>query len=109
MPRYLVQAAYTAEAMAAFVGNPQDRVAGVRALVERLGGHLDSFDFSLGDYDVAIIYTAPDAIAAAAISMAATSAGHLKAFKTTALLSPEEFMEAQRKAHGLNYQAPARA
>ena len=94
--------------MAAFVSNPQDRVAGVRALVERLGGHLDSFDFSLGEYDVAIIYTAPDTAAAAAISMAATSAGHLKAFKTTALLAPEEFMEAQRKAHGLNYQAPTR-
>ena len=108
MPRYLVQAAYTAEAAAVFVANPQDRVAGVRALAERLGGQLDSFDFCLGDYDVIITYTAPDDITAAAISLAATSAGHLKAFKTTKLLSPEDFLEAQRKAHGLNYQPPAR-
>lgn len=108
MPRYLVQAAYTAEAAAAFVANPQDRVAGVRALAERLGGSLDSFDFALGDYDAVIIYSAPDDTTAAAVALAAISAGHLKAYKTTKLLSPEEFTAAQRKAHGINYQAPTR-
>ncbi len=30
MPRYMVQAAYTTEAAAAFASKPQDRVAGLR-------------------------------------------------------------------------------
>lgn len=108
MPRYLVQAAYTAEAAAAFVSNPQDRVAGVRALADRMGGSLDSFDFCLGDYDAVITFTAPDDVTAAAVALAAIAPGHLKAYKTTKLLSPDEFMEAQRKAHGISFQAPTR-
>ncbi len=60
MPRYMVQAAYTAEAAAAFASKPQDRVAGLRALVARLGAQLDSFEYCLGDYDVMVTYTAPD-------------------------------------------------
>lgn len=108
MGRYLVQAAYTTDAIAAFVSKPQDRVQGVRALVERLGGTLESFDFCLGEYDVAIIYSAPDDTSAVAVALAATAAGHLKSFRTTKLLSPEEFMEASRRAGGVHYQAPAR-
>src|SRR4051812_30408788 len=100
MARYLVQASYTAEAAAAFASKPQDRVAGVRALVERMGGELASFDYCLGDYDVAIIYSAPDDTTATAVALAALAPGHLKSYKTTKLLSPEEFLEASRKASG---------
>ena len=64
------------------------------------------FDFCLGEYDVVATYSAPDDTTAAALALAVVSAGHLKTFKTTKLLSPEEFLEAQRKASGLNYQAP---
>jgi uncharacterized protein with GYD domain len=106
MSRYLIQAAYTAEAMAAFVSKPQDRVAGVRSIIERLGGEFEHLDFCLGEYDVVATYSAPDDTTAAALALAVVSAGHLKTFKTTRLLSPEEFLDAQRKASGLNYQAP---
>ena len=108
MPRYMVQAAYTAEAAAAFANKPQDRVAGVRALMERLGAQLDNFDYCLGDYDVVVTYTAPDDTTATAIALAVTAAGHVKAYKTTKLLSPEEFLEASRKASGMDYQGPSR-
>lgn len=108
MPRYMVQAAYTAEAAAAFASMPQDRVAGLRALVERLGAQLDSLDYCLGDYDVLVTYTAPDDTTATAIALAAIAPGHLKAYKTTKLLSPEEFLEASRKASGAGYQGPSR-
>ena len=109
MPRYLIQASYTAAAAAAFVSNPQDRVPGVRALMEKLGGKLDSFEFSLGEYDVAGLGTFPDDTTAAAFSLAVNAAGHLKSFKTTRLLSPEEFLSAQQKAHETSYQAPTKA
>lgn len=108
MPRYMVQAAYTAEAAAAFASTPQDRAAGIRALAERLGAQMDSFDYCLGDYDVLVTYTAPDDITTTAIALAAIAPGHLKAYKTTKLLSPEEFLEASRKASGVGYQGPSR-
>ncbi len=108
MPRYMVQVAYTAEAVAAFVARPQDRVAGLRALIERLGGRLESFDYCLGEYDLMVTYSAPDNASAVALTLAASAAGHLKTVKTTTLLTPEEFLDASRKAGGAGYQAPSR-
>ncbi len=108
MPRYMVQASYTAAAAAAFVSEPQDRVQGVRDLLGRMGGTLDSFDYCLGDYDAVIRYTAPDDTTAAAIALAVIGAGHMQAYKTTKLLSPDEFMQAMQKAGGVSYQPPSR-
>lgn len=108
MARYMIQGAYTAEAAAVFASKPQDRVAGVRALMERMGAQMDSFDYCLGEYDVMVTYTAPDDITATAIALAALAPGHLKAYKTTKLLSPDDFLEASRKASGAGYQAPSR-
>lgn len=109
MPRYLIQAAYTAEAAAAFVSKPQDRVEGVRTIIQKLGGQLESFDYCLGEYDVMATYSAPDDTTAAALALAVIAPGHLKAYKTTKLLSPDEFLAAMQKAQGLNYQAPSRS
>lgn len=108
MPRYMVQASYTAAAAAAFVSKPQDRVQGVRDLLGRMGGTLDSFDYCLGDYDAVITFSAPDDTTAAAVALAVIGAGHMQAYKTTKLLSPDEFLQAMQKAGGANYQAPSR-
>ena len=109
MPRYLIQASYTSDAVAAFVSKPQDRVAGIRAVVKKMGGKLESCDYCLGDDDLVAIATFPDDTSAAAMSLAVNAPGHLKSYKTTRLLSPQEFLEAQQKAHGLSYQAPTKA
>ena len=106
MPRYLVQASYTTAAAAAFVNNPQDRVAGVRALAQKVGGSLESMDYCLGDFDLVAVATLPDDLTAAAMALAVNSAGHIKSYKTTRLMSAEEFLSAQQKAHGVTYQAP---
>lgn len=106
MPRYLIQASYNASAAAAFVSNPQDRVAGVRAAVKKLGGKLESFEFTLGDYDLVAIATMPDDTVAAAMALAVNAPGHLKRYKTTRLMSADEFLKAQKLAHGLAYSAP---
>jgi uncharacterized protein with GYD domain len=107
MPRYMVQASYTAEAAAAFVRKPQDRVEGLRTIIQKLGGQMDTFDYCLGDYDVMATYTAADDTTAAALALAIVAPGHLKSYKTTKLLTPEEFLAASNKAGGLNYQAPS--
>ena len=106
MPRYLVQASYTTAAAAAFAGNPRDRVAGVRALVEKMGGKLESMDYCLGDCDLVAIADLPDDVTAAAMALAVNAAGHMRSYKTTRLMSAEEFLAAQHKAHGAAYQAP---
>jgi uncharacterized protein with GYD domain len=108
MAFYMVQAAYTAEAWATMVKNPQDRSVPLRELAQKLGGRLISLYFCFGEYDVVSILEAPDDIAAGAAGLAAVSPGHIKAIKTTKLFTIEEAMEMMRKAGGLAFQGPAR-
>ncbi len=108
MTRYLIQASYNSSAAAAFVSNPQDRVSGVKAILEKLGGKLVSFDFCLGEHDVVAVFEAPDDTTAAALALAINAPGHLSSYRTTRLLSPKEFLAAQEKAHGLSYKAPTK-
>jgi uncharacterized protein with GYD domain len=107
MARYMIQATYNADARKAFVAHPQDRVAGVAALMERLGGKLECFYFSMGEFDVAAIAELPDDVSAVAGALAVTGAGHLSAYHTTKLLTGEEMTAAMTKAHGMTYAAPS--
>ncbi len=108
MALYLVQGAYTAEALATLAKNPQDRSAPVRELLQKLGGRLVGFYFCFGEYDVVALSELPDDSAATALALAAVSPGHLKAYKTTKLFTVEETMEAMRKAGSLAFQGPSR-
>ncbi|MBV9171449.1 MAG: GYD domain-containing protein [Chloroflexi bacterium] len=109
MPEYLVEAAYTPEAWATFLKNPQDRTEAARRLTESLGGRLETVRLSFGEYDVVLIINLPDNASAAALSMILSAGGALKAIKTTPLLSVEEGVEAMRKggAAGTSYRPPA--
>ena len=108
MALYLVQFAYTAEALATMTQNPQDRSVPSRELIEKLDGRMIGFYYCLGEYDGVALYEAPDDTTAAAISMAAVSPGHLKASHTTRLFTVEETMEAMRKAGSISFQGPAK-
>ncbi len=107
MALYMLQAAYTAESLAAQIKNPQDRIEVTRPAVEAAGGKLVTGGFTFGDYDVVIVYDAPDDTTAAGLALAVGSAGAVRATKTTKLLSGQEWIEALRKAQGSQYQ-PAR-
>ena len=98
MPLYMQQIAYDSDAWAAMAQNPEDRSEAFGRLAESMGGRLLSFYNSFGEYDVVVIYEAPDPSTAAAIEVAARVPGHLTTVKTTALLSAEEGLEAMRKA-----------
>jgi len=108
MALYMAQFAYTAEALATMAKNPQDRSVPSGELIQKLGGRLVGFYFCFGEYDGIAFYEAPDDTAATAITMAAVSAGHLKASHTTKLFTVEETMEAMRKAGSLTFQGPSR-
>ena len=108
MAFYMIQGAYTVEAIATMAKNPQDRSVPVRELVQKIGGRLISFYFCFGEYDVVVLVELPDDSAATAVAMAGISPGHLKAYKTTKLFTVEETMEAMRKAGSLAFQGPSR-
>jgi uncharacterized protein with GYD domain len=97
VPLYTTQFAYTPETRAVLTRSPKDRSEAVRGLLESMGGRMVSYYNNFGEYDGVIIFEAPDEGTAAGV-LAAASTGHLKATKTTSLLSVEDAMEEMRKA-----------
>jgi uncharacterized protein with GYD domain len=106
MPHYMFQAAYTPEAWAGLVKNPQDRLEAVRPVVEKLGGKIEGGWLAFGEYDIVIICQMPNNVSATAFSMTASAGGAVKAVKTTPLMTIDEGMEAMRKASGTGYRPP---
>jgi uncharacterized protein with GYD domain len=103
VPSYLYQISYSSEAWAAMVKRPQDRVAAVSKVVEKLGGKVTAFWFTFGDYDLVGVLEMPDNIGAAAFSVAIAAGGACPQVKTTPLLSIAEGMEAMKKAGSSGY------
>jgi len=97
MPHYLVQVAYTPQAWAAQLKDPQDRTKIVGAALERVGARFVNAYLAFGEYDVVFIMEAPDNLSAAGVSMAVSAGGAVKAIKTTPLMTIEEGIQAMRK------------
>ena len=97
MSMYMYQASYTAKSMAAQVKEPQDPVEVIRPTLEELGASILVAGFPFGEYDVLVVYEAPDDMTAASVSMAMAAAGEVKSAKTTRLLSGQEWIESLRK------------
>jgi uncharacterized protein with GYD domain len=89
--------AYTPEAWAAQLKNPQNRVEIVSQLMQHLGGRFESVYFAFGDYDIVAVMDLPDNLSAAAASMVVSAGGSVKAIKTTPLMAVEEGIQAMRK------------
>ncbi len=106
MGSFLVQTAYTPEAWARLVKNPQNREEAIRPTVEALGGRIEQCWLSFGEYDITAVVQFPDNVDAAAFSIGVSSKGFVRAFKTTPLLSMDDSLEAMRKAQKLSYAAP---
>jgi uncharacterized protein with GYD domain len=106
MSLYLYQVSYTPEAVAALIGEPQDRTDAVRPAIEALGGKLVAAGYPFGEYDAIILYEVPDDTSAAAFSLAIAAGGAARSAKTTRLLSGQEWIESLRKAQGSQYHPP---
>ena len=104
MAHFLVQVAYTSEAWASLVKNPQNRIEVVSKVVEKLGGSVLQGWLSFGDYDTVVIMEMPDSVSAAAFAMAIASGGSCKTVKTSPLLTSAEGLAALKKAAGSGYQ-----
>ena len=110
MPQYLYQLTYTPESLAAQTKNPQDRLEIVgKQLADAVGAKIVGGGYSFGEYDVSIIVEAADDITMAAVALALSAGGAIKAAKTTPLLSGSQWVAALKKAPAVSAQyRPAR-
>lgn len=103
MSTFMVQVAYTSEAVAALVKSPQNRLEAVRKPVEKLGGKIVGGWLTFGDYDTMVVIEMPDNVSAAAFALSISAGGACKSVKTTLLVSAEEGLEAMKKAGTTGY------
>jgi uncharacterized protein with GYD domain len=102
MALYMYQASYTAKSMAAQLKEPRDPVEVIEPTLEDLGATILVAAFPFGEYDLLVVYEAPDDMTAASVAMAIAAAGEVKSAKTTRLLSGQEWLESLRKRRIVN-------
>ena len=69
----------------------------IRPVLEDLGAKILVAGFPFGEYDLLVVYEAPDDMTAASVAMAVAAAGEVRSAKTTRLLSGQEWLESLRK------------
>ncbi len=98
MPKYLIQASYSAEgARGLLKDGGSKRKQAAEELVKSVGGRMEGFYFAFGDNDAFVLIDAPDNASVAAASLAVSASG-LVTTKTTVLLTPEEMDQAAKKS-----------
>lgn len=106
MPKYLLQASYTADGTKGLLKDGgSKRKAMVEEMTKAAGGKIEAFYFAFGDSDVYIIADAPNQATIAAISMAVNASGAVT-LKTTVLLTPQEVDQAAKKV--VKYRSPGK-
>ena len=104
MPKYLLQASYTAEGAKGLAkAGGSSRRAAVDEVLKSVGGKLEVFYFAFGESDAYVIFEAPDAVACAAVSLAVNASGAVRS-KTTVLLTTDEMDQAAKKT--VRYRPP---
>jgi uncharacterized protein with GYD domain len=106
MPLFMYQASYTAKSMAAQLKDPKDPEEAISSALEDLGASIVVAGFPFGEYDVLVVYEAPDDMTAASVAMAVAAEGEVKSAKTTRLLSGQEWLESLRKRRIIKNQKP---
>jgi len=91
------------------IDNPQDRAEAFRKLIEGLGGKSECFYFTFGESDVVAICELPDNETAVACALVVGGSGAAASYKTTALVTPNQAIEAMKKAGAVtgSYQTPS--
>ncbi len=104
MPKYLLQANYTAQGLQGLLkegGSSRRRV--FEEMAREQGGSLESFYYAFGGSDLYLTFDLPDAATAAAISLNIGAGGALD-ISTVQLITAEEIDEACGKT--VNYRVP---
>jgi uncharacterized protein with GYD domain len=104
MPKYLIEARYTAEGVKGLqAAGGSSRRDAIAALAESVGGRLESLYFAFGEHDVYVVVDVPDNESATAVALTVNASGVVKA-RTTVLLTPEEVDAAANRS--VDYRPP---
>ncbi|KIU15354.1 GYD domain-containing protein [Mycolicibacterium llatzerense] len=104
MPRYLWKVQYTTEgARGVLAEGGSARRAAIVAMVESVGGTIESCDFALGTHQLYVIGSVPDEMAAATLALRTAASGYARS-ESIELLTPEQIDEAVRR--DTEYRAP---
>jgi uncharacterized protein with GYD domain len=98
MAKYAFFFSYASESWARMISEPGDRTAAVRQVLGSLGGSLECIYWMSGPFDGIAIADLPDAVSAAAVSMAVASSGAFTQNQTHQLLTQDELEQALRRA-----------
>lgn len=98
MSFYLCRAKLTQDAMDRLVKSPEDRLIAMTRVLKEIGGRLQHYFFSFGDYDIVLLFELPDNVSAASLSMAMSATGSCSDVETTPLLTMPEAVQAMERA-----------
>jgi uncharacterized protein with GYD domain len=104
----MYQASYTPESIAAQIRDPEDRIEAMKAATDTIGVKILASGYPFGEYDLVVVFEAPDDTAVAALALAVAAGGAEKSAMTTKLLSGAEWIAALRRAQSLapHYRPP---
>ena len=106
MPKYLVQASYTAEGLKGLqTDGAASRVQSANKVAAALGGKCDAFYWAFGEQDVLAIFDLPSSVDVAALAFAVSASGLIRT-KTTPLLTASEADAALKKS--VDFRPPGR-
>lgn len=99
LPKFLVKARYTAPngVKGLIADGGSARFDAVKALVESVGGTVESFYYAFGDVDAYLIMDVPDLAAGMAVVLTVNASG-LATIEIEPLISPAELDEAAKKS-----------
>ena len=104
MPKFLWQVTYTTEGAQGLLSDGGSaRRDAIVAMVESVGGSVESVHFALGGHDLYVLGEVPDEIAAATLELRTIASGAARS-KPIVLLTPEQVDEAARR--DASYRAP---
>jgi uncharacterized protein with GYD domain len=104
VPKYLIQASYTAEGVRGVLKEGgSSRATTIEKLIAGVGGRMESFHFAFGGDDAYVIVELPDNATAASVGLAVSASGAART-NTVVLLTPEEIDRATQQT--VNYRAP---
>jgi uncharacterized protein with GYD domain len=106
MPKYLLTGSYNSEGVKGLMAEGgTSRRTQAYAVVESLGGKIESFYYAFGSDDLYSIVDFPDVASALAAAGSVSSSGKVSA-KLTPLITAEEMDAAAAKSKTAQYRAP---
>jgi len=97
MSRYCLQISFTNQAWSHIANAHQDRLAVVRAPIEKLEGSVHATFFTTGRFDLLVMAEFPEHVTPAEISVAFAQGGVVASINTSSLLTFAQAVEARNK------------